>query len=114
MSREYDQIRGLIRSTEECLYTAYKRGYKDGKNSVDMADFIEIPEGATNGNMIKVMFPNCEICERRVRTMSQGEIVVGYDVFLYTSHSTKSGMRFGIKIFFDVMWWNSPYRKERE
>ena len=73
-----------------------------------------LPQNTTNGDMIKAMFPNCEICEHKVRTMSQGEIVVGYDVFLYISRSTKSEMRFGIKTFFDTMWWNAPYEAESE
>lgn len=70
----------------------------------------------TNGDMIKAMFPNCEVFEYKVKTNSKGDIVVGYDVFLYAYHPAKSdtGLGFGIKVFFDVMWWNAPYKVESE
>lgn len=74
---------------------------------------VEIAGELTNGELIKALFPNCEISEHKVRTKTQGEIVAGYDVFLYTSRSTKSGMGFGIKIFFDIIWWNSSFKAER-
>jgi len=115
MSREYDQIKGLIKNAEECLSVAYKRGYKDGKNSVDpktkMADFaihsaieeleqescencIKISEGMTNGDMIKAMFPNLNFKE--TKDFFERWIMNGG----------------GIRCYID--WWNNPYRKEQE
>ena len=75
-----------------------------------------IPNDATNGEVLEIMFPNCEVFEHKVKTNSQGEIVVGYDVFLYAYHPNKSdaGLGFGIRVFFDNMWWNAPYKKEVE
>ena len=72
---------------------------------------VVIPDNATNGDMVKFMFPNCEVYEHKVNTNSQGEIIVGYDVFLYAYHPSKSdnGLGFGIRVFFDIMWWNAPY-----
>lgn len=57
----------------------------------EKVDFIEIPEGATNGDMIKAMFPNSHVNE-----MSH-TVWVGYD-----------------DMSFHRDWWNSPYRKEQE
>ena len=75
-----------------------------------------LPEEVTNGDMIKAMFPGCEVNEHKVKTNSQGDLVIGYDVFLYEYHPTKTdtGLGFGIKIFFDNMWWNAPYKVGRE
>ena len=56
----------------------------------EKVDFIEIPEGATNGDMIKAMFPN----------------QVGYG-------ESTSCIYYGI-MRCDKDWWNSPYRKEQE
>ena len=61
----------------------------------EKVDFIEIPEGATNGEMIKAMFPNAEYNEheRFVRIWSKND---------------------GNDYVFEVLmsFWNSPYRKE--
>ena len=60
----------------------------------EKVDFIEIPEGATNGEMIKAVFPNIEI--------EQIEDII--DVY---------GMS-KCRVTYDTDWWNSPYRKEQE
>ena len=54
----------------------------------EKVDFIEIPEGATNGEMIKAMFPNEVECGESASFIYYGT------------------MRF------DRDWWNSPYRKD--
>lgn len=54
----------------------------------EKVDFIEIPEKATNGEMIKAMFPNVD----------------KYYNMLLENHSKN--------ILFNDDWWNSPYRKE--
>ena len=54
---------------------------------------IEIPNGATNGDMIKAMFPNIEI---------EG---IGGEIKCI---ATKIG--FGTS-YFALDWWNAPYKK---
>jgi hypothetical protein len=61
----------------------------------EKVDFIEIPEGATNGDMIKALFPECK------------------------AERTESGLWVNVQnldgdSMFSAYWWNSPYRKEQE
>ena len=57
---------------------------------------IEIPNGATNGDMIKTMFPNIEI------EGIGGEIkCIATQIGLGTS-------------YFALDWWNAPYKKSGE
>ena len=51
-----------------------------------------IPEGATNGDVIKTMFPNAKIIE-------YGDCLVD---FTYQTESQ----------FFTLDWWNAPYKAE--
>ena len=60
------------------------------------ADAIPIPKGATNGDVIKAMFPNVEC----------GKDELG-NVFIISS------AQLGY-IAFRESWWNTPYGKERE
>lgn len=65
----------------------------------EKVDFIEIPEGATFGDMMKAVFPNMEFKECI-------ECWTGYD-----------GNTEGIlvkDIVIDKKLWNSPYRKEQK
>ena len=57
--------------------------------AVDEPDAIIIPEGATNGDMIKAMF-NC-----MVLCVSKGKVYVEHIYFP-----------------FDEDWWNAPYNKQ--
>ena len=59
----------------------------------EKVDFIEIPEGATNGDMIKALFPNCVIDED-----FRGAVITDIDDRQYWRKS----------------WWDSPYRKEQK
>ena len=59
-----------------------------------LVDAIPIPEGATNGDMIKVMFPNVEC----------GKDELG-NVFIISS------AQLGY-IAFRECWWNAPYKIE--
>ena len=52
---------------------------------------IEIPNGATNGDMIKTMFPNIEI-----------EGIGGEIKCIATRNGTS---------YFALDWWNAPYKK---
>lgn len=59
-------------------------------------DTIIIPEGATNGDMIKAMFPNAEYGKDEL-----GNVFVVSDAQLGY-------------IVFRESWWNAPYTLERE
>ena len=55
---------------------------------------IEIPNGATNGDMIKTIFPNIEI-----------EGIGGEIKCIATKNGTS---------YFALDWWNAPYKKSGE
>ena len=59
-----------------------------GKTSI--VSYIFVPDNATNGDVIKIAFPNIEI--------SKGEY--GYDL--------------GDICTFDIDWWNTPYGESEE
>lgn len=61
--------------------------------SIPPADVIPIPEGATNGDMIKTMFPNAEY----------GKDILG-NIFVISS------VQLG-HIAFRESWWNAPYKE---
>lgn len=83
---------------------AYNKGYDDGQDALayhlelckDEGSIIEIPEGATNGDMIKALFPNAQIEYHNtfvrviIKTIGDNYVPFNYDV------------------------WNSPYRKEQK
>ena len=67
----------------------------------EKVDFIEIPEKATNGEMIKAMFH-----------ITDGHIDEGASTtYVYTRTGVVRG---GVQdvVMLDRNWWNSPYRKE--
>lgn len=76
---------------------------------------IEIPDKATNGDVLKAVF-DCDVTELKAMTNSAGKITVGYEVFLYNHRPKKEGeFGFGTKQKFDgTMWWNSPYKENKE
>lgn len=57
---------------------------------------IPLPDGATNGDMIKALFPDSEVAE------TQGLV----PKVCFESHSGEQCIS-----FFDTSWWNSPYKK---
>ena len=57
----------------------------------ELCEDIEIPNGATNGDMIKTMFPNIEI-----------EGIGGEIKCIATKNGTS---------YFALDWWNAPYKK---
>ena len=63
----------------------------------EKVDFIEIPKGATNRDMIKAMFPNVEIYTDVINEIVDVEIC-----------EDRSELRCSVD------WWNNPYRKEQE
>ncbi len=58
---------------------------------------IEIPNKATNGDVIKALFPNCLICT--------GESFVS---FWYTKEED------GRYVQFRNFWWNAPYEEDEQ
>lgn len=64
---------------------------------------IPIPEGATNGDMIKAMFPNIEVKPHMAYGLKNGiKIRVYIDEFSV------------FDLWFPTRWWNAPYKKEVE
>lgn len=67
-----------------------------GSNYIRIAptvDAIPIPKGATNGDMIKAMFPNISINEKEFT-----DLVMVYKL----DHHRKA---------FSEDWWNAPYKE---
>ena len=83
---------------------------KNGNRAIDEVDIlhappvqaIPIPEGATNGDIIKAMFPNIEVNE--IETNTGGYIDVKY---LDTIRECDS-------MAFLRKWWNAPYKGAEE
>ena len=76
---------------------SYGRGFLDGVREglrVISVDAIEIPKNITNGDMIKIMFPNIEI---------EG---IGGEIKCITAKNGTS--------YFALDWWNAPYKKGRK
>jgi len=65
------------------------------------ANVIPIPEGATNGDMIKAMFPKCQ--DRKARFEEDGEVYEVHFVHLWDSMAVNK---------YDENWWNAPYKKQ--
>lgn len=95
---------------EQRLIDANKLIYKRCDDSATRATFdfvadgdiegaetvLTIPEDPTNGDMIKVLFPNGKV----ITNNDEGEI--GYEVLVDRNYSFCS--------WFDVLWWNSPWK----
>lgn len=75
-------------------------GENTGDYDIPIHNAIIIPKGATNGDMIKAMFPNCEQKEH----MHNGYFEMYFDNDLKNA----SYMRVSKD------WWNTPYKKEVE
>jgi hypothetical protein len=66
----------------------------DFLKSVPTADVISIPDGATNGNMLMIMFPNLEV-----------EIEGTHITCWIDEHRWFAP---------DYNWWNAPYKRGSE
>ena len=77
---------------------------------------IEKEGTVTNGDMIKAMFPSAEVKEETIKdTLSNQNLLVGYEVFLYIHKPRKKDeFGFGTKMKFCKEWWNSPYNAKNE
>jgi hypothetical protein len=69
-------------------------------NLIESADVISIPEGATNGDMIKAMFPDAKVNNTKYSYVV--EVKLPY-------HS-----KYDTGLLFDKDWWNAPYKRGRE
>jgi hypothetical protein len=69
----------------------------DFLKTVPTANVVEIPEGATNGDMIKAMFPNAIIEINELGSMVHVK---------YNNHTCW--------VNYELDWWNAPYKKEAE
>ena len=89
-------------------------GTKDGKDVCIFAETvfdmlealppvnaIPIPEGATNGDVIKAMFPNCKDWKAKIED-NDGEIYEVHFVQLPNSMTINK---------YEESWWNAPYKK---
>lgn len=68
----------------------------------DIARFptvLTLPENATNGDMIKAMFPNCEVCTHEFVGLK-----CGVDVKFYLCENVY------FTVWFTTDWWNTPYK----
>lgn len=88
----------LIIDIPEDVYkkTVFYREFKDLNDCVTTIKALEngtpIPDNATNGDVIKAMFPNADI-----------EI---HNITVYVIFDMRSNV-----ISFDLDWWNAPYQK---
>ena len=62
---------------------------------------IEIPEGATNGDMIKAMFPDAQIDYHEESDLVDSHVTV----FLKDCDTCQD---------YSIDWWNAPYREVEE
>lgn len=88
------------RAEEEAL------DFRDIRNMVEFAptvNAIPIPEGATNGDMFKAMFPNIEVKPHMAYGLNNG-----IKIRLYIDEFSV------FDLWFPTRWWNAPYKKEVE
>jgi hypothetical protein len=81
-----------------CITRSTNHICEDIRNEVKEFDAIQIPEGATNGDMIKMLFPGVEVDEKSEDTVHLKDKWHNPLVF--------------IQIPKDI--WNLPYKKEVE
>lgn len=77
------------------LYRGEIRALQEIITMLEYDSIIFIPEGATNGDMIKAMFPDKELWQ----TITS--------ICLSTFDHNHAEI-------YNSSWWNSPYRKEQE
>lgn len=99
MARYIDADKLTVKLNETQI-ESYKNYYGLGKakqivDNAPTVDVIEIPKNVTNGDMIKIMFPNIEI-------EGTGEI-----------KCIAAQIGFGTS-YFALDWWNAPYKRGRK
>ena len=73
----------------------------DNAKPYKKVNVIPIPDGSTNGDMIKAMFHNCECSVHEYMG-----IKCGIDVKIYFYENQY------FTVWFPTNWWNAPYKKE--
>lgn len=73
-------------------------------DKIPTTNAIPIPEGATNGKMIKKMFPNARVAETIIS--------VNYDEVYYVPIDKFNGVTNEMRVM--KSWWNAPYKTESE
>jgi hypothetical protein len=107
MTRDMDTVKmsheEMIDTLKGLVFGTFDRTTAKEREALDMviklqtepsADVIPIPRGATNGDMIKAMFPNIEY----------GKDELG-NVFIVSSAQL-------CYIAFRECWWNAPYKRD--
>lgn len=84
-----EELTRNLKYTEENTANTFDTNISDVLKVLE--NCIEIPNGATNGDMIKTMFPNIEI-----------EGIGGEIKCIATQNGTS---------YFALDWWNAPYKK---
>ena len=118
LKENYEALDMAIKVLEQIpdLKETYNKGYKDGQKTLafhlelckEEGSVITVPEGATNGDMIKAVFPNCEVTPHvRTDTLSTAVSTYGIDVKVFHTDGSY------FKLWFTDEWWNSPYGKSR-
>ena len=87
-----EELTRNLKYTEENKVNTFDTNISDVLKVLE--NCIEIPNGATNGDMIKTIFPNIEI-----------ELIGGEIKCIATKNGTS---------YFALDWWNAPYKKLRE
>ena len=87
-----EELTRNLKYTEENKVNTFDTNISDVLKVLE--NCIEIPNGATNGDMIKTMFPNIEI---------EG---IGGEIKCIAAKNGTS--------YFALDWWNAPYKKGGE
>ena len=90
-----EKVLEVLRDMDDAVDVICNLDAKTVVERMKFADVIIIPKGATNGDMIKIVFPSSEVRE----TMDD---LVHYTLDGYVgAYTTKD-------------WWNAPYKAESE
>ena len=101
---EADELNERFESscTTECACCPYSDDNCGLVHEADTVNAIPIPENATNGDMIKALFPNVRIDERLEENLSTELNII-----------IVKGIDGGTSPFYRN-WWNAPYKREVE
>lgn len=81
---DFDSARNIVRNFQATITDAIRSG-------------TPIPDNATNGDMIKAMFPYIKIYEHEKTDISDAHIQI--DIWDFTNYVSKD-------------WWDAPYKGE--
>lgn len=118
MSKDYTDLEWLTNNVAEFVKQAYDKGYKQGqKDAKDLMDAdklkeqvnaIQIPNNASNGDVIKAMFPDAKFDNAMPFTDGRWETMN-----LDTENKIRAMYKpTQLRTYAD--WWNAPYKAEIE